>query len=186
MLKVLIFLSAILLVLVLKPCIGYGQGKNTSVQPDSSAEQVLSRPDAKKVPSQKLLDVLDQALKAEQRVQQEKESSLGYEIDGIIVDETITRTGRDYYDIFYSNWEAPPKVNNYSVIIRERPARGRGFQIVIEVNDTEISEINLQPQYDMVEAAALDGVARTQGYLYNYENLKKQLDDDELRSTELY
>lgn len=183
--KIWLFFGAIFWLVFLSNS-GYCQKKSAPVQPDSTAEQVLSKPNLKKVPAQKLIDVLGQALQQDQNEQQRRESNLGYEIDGLIVDETITKTGRDYYDIFYSNWEAPQRVNNYSVVIRERPSRGRGFQIVIEVNEEEISEMNLQPQFDMVEAAALDGVARTQGYLYNYENLKKQLDEDELRATELF
>ena len=183
MLKQLIILSTIFLSFVFNPLISLSQGINTVAQPDSSAEQVLGKPDQRKIPGKKLLEVVDEVLKQKQH---KRESSLGYEIDGLIVDETLTKTGRDFYDIFYSNWEAPPKVNNYSVNIKERPLRGRGFQIVIEVNGTEINEMNLQPQYDMVEGAALQGVALTQEYLYNYENLKEQLDADDQKGTGLF
>jgi curli production assembly/transport component CsgE len=181
--KLHVFLSTILfgVFLTFNHCLG--QGKAITAQPDSSAEQVLSKPDQRKVPAKKLLEVVDEVLKQKQH---KRESSLGYEIDGLIVDETFTKIGRDFYDIFYSNWEAPPKVNNYSVKIKERPLRGRGFQIVIEVNDSEINEMNLQPQYDMIEGAALQAVGQTQEYLYNYENLKEQLETDDQKGTGLY
>ena len=183
MVKVLGIIGAILCLLFLIPNAGFGQVEKGSIQPDSTAEQVLGRPDQKKVPAKKLLEVVDEVLKQKQH---KRESSLGFEIDGLVVDETFTKVGRDYYDVFYSNWEAPPKVNNYSVTIKERPLRGRGFQIVIDVSGTEINEMNLQPQYDAIEEAALQGIAITLDYLNNYENLKQQLETDDVKGTGLY
>ena len=183
MLQLRVFISTIFLGFLFTVIPGFSQGKKNAVQPDSSAEQILSKPDQRKVPAKKLLEIVDGALKQQQH---KRESSLGYEIDGLIVDETLTKVGRDYYDIFYGNWEAPPKVNNYSVSIIERPLRGRGFQIVIEVNGTEINEMNLQPQYDMIEEAALYGVNITLDYISNDENLKEQLDIDGQKGTSLY
>jgi curli production assembly/transport component CsgE len=183
MVKFLIAFSAILVGHFFSLDKGYSQIKSKSVQPDSTAEQLLSKPDQRKVPAKKLLEIVDNALKQKQH---KRETSLGYEIDGLVVDETLTKTGRDFYDVFYKNWEAPPKVNNYSVNIKERPLRGRVFQIVIEVNGTEINDMNLQPQYDMIEGAALQGVGITQEYLYNYEKLKEQIDADDQRGTGLF
>src|SRR5688572_20477127 len=120
MVKVQVFLSIFFGLLFLIPVAGLSQVKKGQVQPDSTAEQVLGKPDQKKVPAKKLLEVVDEVLKQQQH---KRESSLGFEIDGIVVDETLTKTGRDFYDVFYSNWEAPPKVNNYSVTITERPLR---------------------------------------------------------------
>jgi curli production assembly/transport component CsgE len=183
MVKVLIVFSDIFLGCFFYSNQVYSQGKTNTAQPDSSAEQVLSKPDQRKVPGKKLLEIVDNALKQQQH---KRESSLGFEIDGLVVDETLTKVGRDFYDIFYSNWEAPPKVNNYSVSIKERPLRGRGFQIVIDVNGTEINEMNLQPQYEMIAEAALQGVYITLDYLSNDENLKEQLDIDGQKGTSLY
>ncbi|MFC5270408.1 CsgE family curli-type amyloid fiber assembly protein [Adhaeribacter terreus] len=118
--------------------------------------------------------------------QQKAESALIFEIDGLLIDETLTKTGHDFYDIFYSSWEAPEQVNNYTVRIIERPLRGRGFQIIVAVNDVEIIEENLQPRYDMLEAAALNAVESTRGYLLNYENLKNQIDSDDQQGTGLF
>ena len=118
--------------------------------------------------------------------QQKEENTLSYEIDGLLIDETLTKTGHDFYDVFYSAWEAPEQVNNYTVRIIERPLRGRGFQIIVSVNDVEIIEENLQPRYDMLEAAAQNAVETTRDYLLNYENLKNQIDTDDQHGTGLF
>lgn len=179
-----VFFSTIFLGVVMLPSFGFSQGKKKSVKPKAPVVQKEVKPEPKSVSAKALLEAVDQALN--QQKQHKRESSLGYEIDGLVVDETLTKTGRDFYDVFYSNWEAPPKVNNFSVSIIERPLRGRGFQIVIEVNGNEINELNLQPQYDMVEGAALDAVARTYEYLNNYESLKQQLESDDQQGTGLF
>ncbi|MBK0404736.1 hypothetical protein I5M27_17210 [Adhaeribacter sp. BT258] len=118
--------------------------------------------------------------------QQKAENTLSFEIDGLLIDETITKTGHDFYDIFYSSWDAPEQVTNYTVRILERPLRGRGFQIIVSVNDVEIIEENLQPRYDMLEEAALRAVETTHGYLLNYENLKHQIESDDQMGTGIF
>jgi len=48
------------------------------------------------------------------------------EIDGLIIDETRSKIGRDFYDMFYHRWIAPNAASNYSILIKELPSRGRG------------------------------------------------------------
>ncbi|KAA9327176.1 hypothetical protein F0P96_18235 [Hymenobacter busanensis] len=98
------------------------------------------------------------------------------EIEGLVVDQTITKVGHDFYDVFYTRWEAPPGASDFTVIIHEKPARGTATLVSVEVNDSEIMELPLQPKFDVVEAAAQDAVASVQEYLANYEAIRRQLD----------
>ncbi|MCB0753318.1 MAG: hypothetical protein KDC52_17740, partial [Ignavibacteriae bacterium] len=38
-----------------------------------------------------------------------------FEIDNLIVDETITKIGNDFYESFYNSWEAPPNSPNITI-----------------------------------------------------------------------
>jgi hypothetical protein len=82
----------------------------------------------------------------------------GLEIDGLVVDETQTKLGRDFYDVFFSRWEAPPNAVNFTVTIREQILPNRGTRIVVEINDDVAFQAYLQPRYDAIEEAAWRGV----------------------------
>jgi hypothetical protein len=83
----------------------------------------------------------------------------GLEIDGLVVDETQTKLGRDFYDIFFGRWEAPPNAVNFTVTIREQILPNRGTRIVVQVNDGVAFQAYLQPRYDAIEEAAWRGVS---------------------------
>ena len=101
------------------------------------------------------------------------------EIDGLLFDETKTKSGRDFYDYFYSRWEAPAKAKNYSIFIQEKPFRLSTTMIEIKINETIVFQSFLQPRGDVVEGLALQAVARTRVYLQNYEALVKQLEGED-------
>lgn len=98
------------------------------------------------------------------------------EIDGLLFDETKTKSGRDFYDLFYRDWEAPANAKNYSIFITEKPYRLTTTQIQIKINETLVFQSFLQPRGDIVETLAQQAVARTQIYLQNYETIVKQLE----------
>lgn len=101
------------------------------------------------------------------------------EIDGLLFDETKTKSGRDFYDFFYRDWQAPPKAKNYSIYISEKPYRLTTTQIEVKINETLVFQSFLQPRGDIVEMLAQQAVARTTLYLQNYEAILKQLEGDE-------
>lgn len=101
------------------------------------------------------------------------------EIDGLLVDETKTKSGRDFYEYFYQDWKAPETAKNYSIFITERPYRLTTTQIEIKINETMVFQSFLQPRADIVEMLAEQAVARTRLYLQNYEAIIKQLEGDD-------
>lgn len=119
--------------------------------------------------------------------EQELEASeVELEVDGLIVDETVTKSGRDFYQIFYSIWEAPPNANNYTISISEKPARGIATVLMIDINDNRIVETPLQPRYDIIESIAEQAVRICYDYLLNYEQIQEQLSGDDLSGSGIY
>lgn len=108
------------------------------------------------------------------------------EIDGLIVDETKTKVGRDFYDFFYRDWVAPKDASNYSIFIIEKPFRLNTTIIEIKINEITVIESFLQPRGDFVETLAIESVANTQLYLLQYEQLVKDLGGEDVRGSGIY
>lgn len=111
---------------------------------------------------------------------------LEMEIDGLIIDDTTTKLGKDFYDIFYTNWVAPPNTNNFSVTISEKPLPRLGTQISISINDNQMFQSFLQPRYDIIETTAFQAIAMSQEFLINYEAIQKQLQGEDLKGSGIF
>ena len=72
----------------------------------------------------------------------------------MVVDETISKVGRDFYEVFYSKWEAPRSEVSYTIFIKELPQIGQGSLVSVYMDDTELFSQPVQPRYDVVEAVA--------------------------------
>lgn len=108
------------------------------------------------------------------------------EIDGLLVDDTKTKTGKDFYDLFYNNWEAPKDAKNYTITVSEKPFRLTSTLIVVSINDNPVYQSILQPRQDIVEGLSEDAILTTQSYLANYEEIMKQLNGDDMTGSGIY
>ncbi len=103
----------------------------------------------------------EEAERRREQAQVESERQMFVEIDGMIHDDTRSKIGRDFYDIFYANWQSPPEASHYSIRITEQPAPNLGTIIAVEVNNTETFRARLQPRYDFIEEASHFAIRRT-------------------------
>ena len=108
------------------------------------------------------------------------------ELDGMIFDETKTKSGKDFYDLFYNQWEAPPNARNFLIFITEIPYRLTTTQIEIRINEIIVFVSFLQPRAELIEQLAEEAVAQTQMYLANYKELMRQLEGDDQTGTGIY
>lgn len=130
---------------------------------------------------QSLKNLLEQVVK-----KPEKSNDVEIEIDGLLVDDTKTKMGKDFYDLFYGSWQAPPGAKNYTITVSEKPFRLTSTQIVVSINDNSVYQAILQPRQDIVEALAMDAIANTQSYLANYEEIMKQLNGDDMTGSGIF
>lgn len=103
----------------------------------------------------------------EGELQRESERQLMLEIDGMVHDETRSKVGRDFYDVFYSYWQSPPQANNFTIRVSEQPSPNLGTTIYVEVNQTETFRMRLQPRYEMIQEAGKYAVRQTYSHLQN-------------------
>lgn len=108
------------------------------------------------------------------------------EIDGLLVDDTKTKTGKDFYDLFYSSWEAPKGAKNYTITVSEKPFRLTTTLIVVSINDNAVYQSILQPRQDIVEGLSTDAILTTQSYLANYEEIMKELNGEDMAGSGIF
>ena len=113
------------------------------------------------------------------------------EINGLVVDETITKVGRDFYEVFYSKWEAPrsdasPGQQSYTIFIKELPQMGQGSLVSVYMDETELFSQPVQPRYDVIEAVAEYAVALVSSYVANYESLVEQLGNEDQQGSGIF
>ena len=109
------------------------------------------------------------------------------EIENMIVDETLSKIGKDYFDLFYTKWESQVAgIVNYSIVIYEKTLPQRGTQISIKVNDLDIYQSFIQPRYELIEQSVDEGIYMVFSYLQNYEAIQKELEKGDMKGTGIY
>lgn len=108
------------------------------------------------------------------------------EIGQLIINETISKIGSDFQQLFNTQWTWPTKTNDFIITLTEKPTFGNSTLIEISINEYKIFESFLQPRYDALEELATQAVEITHQYLLNYEELVKQVTGDELAGSGIY
>jgi hypothetical protein len=98
----------------------------------------------------------------------------GIEFSEIVLDETITRFGQEFYEYFNSFWQ--PLGQDVTIKITERPGPQQTL-VVVTVNETVLYMRRISPRSLDIEESAKEAVDRVQ--LYVLENINA-LDDLEL------
>lgn len=95
----------------------------------------------------------------------------GLEISGIISDETKTKNGKDFYDLFYTEYSKINKKGSKIVTIGEELTFTRTTKIVITIENELITEFVLTPDEAFLDAMAQE----TSGLVFKYfKNLERQ------------
>jgi len=124
--------------------------------------------------------LLESILTKEPKKEIQNSTSDAIEIGGLIIDNTRTKIGRDFYEFFYGKWVDPKESDNFSIIIRELPSRGgRVARIAIEVDGNVVAQRVVQPRQEIVEAMAQQSVNIVQNYLAKKKDLNSELDPDQ-------
>lgn len=148
------------------------------------APKVLITPSAKPLPPAKLEEALRQLLKADSTAR--RTARLGSESQGLVLDQTISKIGHDFYDLFYGTFEAPPGTTDFTVLVGERPGRGNSSLLVLTVNDQELLETPLPVRFDQQQELAAQVVEIAQGFLIEAQSVSRQLEAGQRTPLEVY
>ena len=102
------------------------------------------------------------------------------EITGLIIEETMTKIGYEFYENFFIHWEAPKEIKDYNIFIDERASPLWGSWIQIKVDTAMVWSTVLKPRSEEIEEAAKQAVEVTKEFLSRYEEYKRELEGPDM------
>lgn len=107
-------------------------------------------------------------------------------LNNLVIDNTLSKIGRDFYQFFYDNWDPPQTDQQFIIYIDEMPSPGLGNMVLIRINHDKIFTGRLFPKQDALEATALQAVQQTTSYVANYDEIRRQLEGEDMQGTGIY
>jgi len=88
------------------------------------------------------------------------------EIDGIVMDETMSKSGREFYELFFANWVKPNGYTNYYIKIKERPFQFNNTLIEVYLKEQLLYQQMLKRRFDEVEQMAKSAIGVVQSQIH--------------------
>lgn len=98
----------------------------------------------------------------------------GIELRGMVIEDTKTKPGRDFYQYFYSQYLSKNINGNEIVTIKEELGMANSTRMKILVGDKAVAEFFLNPRNDFIRQMAEASIARVQRYFLMKEKTKQQ------------
>jgi Curli assembly protein CsgE len=89
----------------------------------------------------------------------------GFDLGGLVFNQTRTRPGREFFAIFSQNWHPPTQTEAYWITIKEFPTPGRFTLISVSLNNRELLQRFLQPRRDLMENLVVETIQTLQSIL---------------------
>lgn len=119
---------------------------------------------------------------------------------GLLLDNTRTKGGRDFYDMVYQKWasaQSDTVEQNLSVRIaaigeeltikiEEQPSLGTSTIVSISINNNLIWQQFLQPREAVIEMLSDNAVLYISDYVINYNEYVQQLSNEDQQGNGIY
>ena len=115
------------------------------------------------------------------------EAAISLEFDGLVLDQTRSRIGREFYEQLYAKWTAAEmSTGGFDILIEELPARGRLGFLQIKVKDAVVAAYHLQPGGEWMENAVQEATGRLSNYFQNLEQVQRALESKDQVGSGIY
>ena len=111
---------------------------------------------------------------------------LGIEIPGMLVDETQSKIGQEFYQLFFQQWQPPELEIDYQILFNEKALPSLGSQITVIINDNIVFQQFVQPRYDKIEEAVSISLDYVNNYLNFYIQIQNELQQEDMKGTGIY
>lgn len=119
---------------------------------------------------EKFRKAFEQLVRKRQKEKAEAKSpDHGLGLGGLVINETRTKMGNNFYNVFYKYWQAPENASNFLLTITEQPMPSRGTLITVKIDHEPVFKSRLQPRYAIIEKLAKQAVA------ISYMRLRRQI-----------
>lgn len=102
------------------------------------------------------------------------EKETAFELKGLTIDETKTKVGKDFYDLFYIQYNQLPEKSSSAIKILEMPTRGTSSQMNIEMDDKVIYSFVINPSEEFLK----EQLGNTLYYIREYNARKKLIKNE--------
>ncbi|MBM1106299.1 hypothetical protein JQC67_09145 [Aurantibacter crassamenti] len=99
----------------------------------------------------------------------------GFILRGMVIEDTKTKAGNDFYDMFYSLYLSNNINADKIVKIEERLAIGSNTQIVVLVEDEIVVQFFVNPRTQYLKSMADNSIYRVNAYLQRLKNNANQI-----------
>jgi len=106
--------------------------------------------------------------------EEENASDDGIELKGIVIEETKTKPGKDFYEFFYNSYTLNNINGSRIVGVYEKLSFGRSTIIQVKIEDRVIHEFLGKPDIEYLEQMSKISIRRVYKY---FKDLKKQKKD---------
>ncbi len=98
----------------------------------------------------------------------------GFEIDGLVIENSITKAGRDFYRYFYAEYLNKQVKTNKNIVIQEVLAgfNLRSSKITVKVDNKLVWQFFAQPRKDFLKKMASIAISRSIAQLQQIEKQK--------------
>lgn len=119
----------------------------------------------------------------------------------LVLDNSRTKVGRDFYDLFYKYWTALPTqadtcqqhslvpmdaLGDVVIMVEELPSPGTANQIMITIDDQPVWQQFVQARYDLLETDARYAVEVVRQYLAIYQETQQQLGSQDQKGSGIH
>jgi len=125
----------------------------------------------------KFRKAFDKLVEKKERKKEESEVDdyEGLGLGGLILDETRSKMGSNFYSVFYKHWEDPKNTQNFTITVSEQPMPSRGTMVQVEIDNQLVFRNRLEPRYYKTEQAAKQAVKVSQRRLKQMQATQNEL-----------
>ena len=104
-------------------------------------------------------------------MEQEVVKEVDFELKGIVIDDVITKVGKDFHDYFYQAYSTSGNQYPFIITIKEKPYFGRSSILTIETEDRVLFQFMSKPNEDYLKSAVKSSLQN----IYQYSKQRKML-----------
>lgn len=139
-------------------------------------KQEATKPEKVKAAEEKIRSFIKK-IEEEQRTATAEEKIME-EISGLIIEETMTKIGYEFYEYFFLLWEPPQeKIGRYNILISEKASPMWGSSVTVNVDENIVWSVMLRPRSEEIEEAVKQAIEATKNYLLHYKDNQFQSED---------
>lgn len=125
---------------------------------------------------EKVMVAKDRIIIEEKKNESLRTNETDLEISGIVLDDTKSKMGKDFYDIYYSKYNSAAINGKQIVQVEEQMSIGRNTIIKVTIDNRVIMEFITNPNEEYLTQKADDAIKNTIKYFKDLEKLRNRIE----------